>query len=56
MKTASYFPWPSKKWAVLVIENIADGKREKIEEIFIPTDKRKARKIAAELNATPWNF
>ena len=54
---ASYYPWATGPWAVLVIEVIANGRRtDARREFVIRKDKRAARKLAAQHNATPWNF
>lgn len=55
--TASYYPWATGPWALLVLDVIVDGRRTNARrEIVIKKSKREARKIAAAHNAAPWNF
>lgn len=56
--TANYYEWKTGPWALLVFEVVEDGRRldRTRKEIVIPKGKRNARKLAAQHNATPWNF
>lgn len=56
MTLAAEFTNASKRQgATLTINRIANGRREFIAEHPV-SDKRAARKLAAELDAKPWNF
>lgn len=58
MTIAAYFyPKTKNKSAQLDIATISDnGHRVWVRMDIDVTDKRHARKVAAEYNATPWNF
>lgn len=58
MTIAAYFyPKTKSKNAQLDIATISDGgNRVWVRMDIDVTDKRHARKVAAEYNATPWNF
>lgn len=55
MIAAEYTYATSKISAMLFITKIENGRREQLRS-FSVSGKREARKIAAELNAKPWNF
>lgn len=57
MLTANYYPWKTNGWALVVLETVTNGRRlDDRKEFVIQGGKREARKLAAEYNATPWNF
>lgn len=55
MIAAEYTNGTAKISPVLWITKIENGRRELIQSYSV-SGKREARKLAAELNAKPWNF
>jgi hypothetical protein len=52
---AEYVNATSKISAMVFITKINNGRRELVDSYSV-SGKREARKLAAELNAKPWNF
>lgn len=52
---ADYFPGNQRAHASVRISSIANGQRTILHEIDV-SGKREARTVAAQFNATPWNF
>lgn len=55
MVTAEYTNGTAKISPMLFITKIENGRRQLVDSYSV-ADKREARKLAAELNAKPWNF